>query len=49
MPSLNQQLSPHGAGSRHTRWIVIALLVATAVIGVVLLVVYGGGGSGAGY
>jgi hypothetical protein len=49
MPSLNQQLSPHEAGSRHTRWIVIAVLVAAAVIGVVLLVLYGGGGSGPGY
>jgi uncharacterized membrane protein YdfJ with MMPL/SSD domain len=46
MPSLNQDLSPHGTGSHHTRWIVIAVLVAAAVIGVVLLMVYGGDGTG---
>lgn len=42
MPSLNQQLSPHGDGSR-TRWIVIAVVVTAVAVGVVLLVLYGGG------
>jgi hypothetical protein len=49
MPSLNQQTSQHGAGSRHTRWILIGAVVAAVAVGVVLLAVYGGGGSGPGY
>jgi hypothetical protein len=50
MPSLNQPTSPHGAGSGHARWIVIAAVVAVIVVGVVLLAVYGGGsGSAPGY
>ena len=49
MPSLNQPTSPHGAGSGHARWIVIAAVVAAIVVGVVLLAVYGGGGSAPGY
>jgi hypothetical protein len=49
MPSIDQQhLRPNDSGSHVTRWIVIAVAVA-AVAGVVLLVVYGGGGSAPGY
>jgi hypothetical protein len=46
MASLNQQTSPHGAGSSYRRWVAIAIAVALVAIGVVLLVLYGGGGSG---
>ena len=49
MPSLNQPTSPHGAGSGHARWIAIAAVVAVIAVGVVLLAVYGGGGSSPGY
>ena len=50
MPSLNEQLSPHEGGSRHTRRIVIAVLVAAVLVGFVLLAIYGGsGGSAPGY
>jgi hypothetical protein len=49
MPSLDQQMSPHGTGSHYVRWIVIAAVIAAVALGVVLLVVYGGGGSAPGY
>lgn len=49
MPSLNQQTSPHGTGSSHTRWIAIAAAVAVVAVVVVLLAIYGGGGSAPGY
>jgi hypothetical protein len=49
MPSLNQPTSPHGTGSGHARRIVIAAVVAASVIGVVLIAVYGSGGSSPGY
>jgi hypothetical protein len=51
MPGLNQQMSPHGTGSGHARWIAIAAVVAAVVaVGVVLLVLYGGsGGVSTGY
>ena len=49
MPSLNQQLSPQRGESHTVRWVVIAALVAGAVIGLVLLMTYGGGGSSPGY
>jgi hypothetical protein len=47
MPSLDQQMSPHEAGSHLARWIVIAGVVAAVAVGVVLLMVYGGGGGSA--
>jgi hypothetical protein len=46
MPGLNQQTSPHGAGTGHARWIAIPVVVAAVAIGVVLLVLYGGSGGG---
>jgi hypothetical protein len=49
MPSFDQQTSPHGHGSSHTRWIAAGAVVAVLAIAVVLLVVYGGGGSSSGY
>jgi hypothetical protein len=49
MPSLNQQTSPRGTGSGHARWIAIAAVVLAVALGVVLLVLYGGGGSSTGY
>jgi len=50
MPSIDQQTSPHGTGSRHGRRIAIAAAILVVAIGVVLLVVYGGGGgSSTGY
>lgn len=49
MPSLNQNLGSPETGSRHARWIVIAVLIAAAVVGLVLVVAYGGGSSGPGY
>ncbi len=49
MPALTQPTSPHGTGSGHARWIVIAAVVAAIVVGVVLLAVYGSGGSSPGY
>jgi hypothetical protein len=45
MASLNQQTTPQGTGSGYGRWIVIGLVVAAVAVGVVLLAVYGGGGS----
>ena len=47
MPSLDQHTSPQGSG--HTRLIVIGAGIAVVAVGVVLLVVYGGGGSSTGY
>ena len=49
MPTLNQQMRPHEAGSHHARWIAIAVVVAAVAVGIVLLVLYGGGGSSPGY
>jgi hypothetical protein len=49
MASLNQQTSPQGTGSGYGRWIAIGLVVAAVAVGVVLLVLYGGGGSSPGY
>jgi hypothetical protein len=49
MPSLDQHTSPQGSGSGHTRLIVIGAVIAVVAIGVVLLAVYGGGGSSTGY
>jgi hypothetical protein len=49
MPIGNQQTSPHGTGSGHTRAITIAVVLTVVAIGVVLLVLYGGGGSSGGY
>jgi hypothetical protein len=46
MPGLNQQTSPHGTGSGHARWIAIAVVVAAVVVGVALLMLYGGAGGG---
>ena len=48
MASLNQT-SPHGTGSGYGRWIAIAAVVAAVAVGIVLLAVYGGGGSASGY
>jgi hypothetical protein len=49
MPSLDQHPSPREGGPHVARWIVVAALATAAVIGVVLLVAYGGGGSAPGY
>ena len=49
MLSLNQPTSPHGTGSGHARWIVIAAVVAAIGVGIVLLAVYGSGGPSPGY
>jgi len=49
MPSLNQPTSPHGAGSGHARWIMIAAVVAAIGVGIELLAHYGSGGSSPGY
>jgi hypothetical protein len=48
MASINQT-SPNGTGSGHGRWIAIGAVIAAVVVGVVLLAVYGGGGSATGY
>ena len=49
MPSVNQQTSPQRTGPGRTRWVAITVAVAVVAVGVVLLVLYGGGGSSAGY
>jgi hypothetical protein len=49
MPSINQQTSPHGTGSGHGRRIAILAAILAVAIGVLLLVLYGGGGSSTGY
>ena len=47
MPSLDEQMSRHGAESHRARWITIAVVLAAVAVGVVLLVLYGGGGGSA--
>ena len=49
MTSLNQQTSRNGTPSAYGRWIAIAVVVSVVAVGVVLLVLYGGGGSAPGY
>lgn len=50
MASLNPQTTRHGTGSGYGRWIAIAAVVAVVAVGIVLLVIYAGGGSaGGGY
>jgi hypothetical protein len=49
MPSIDQQTSSRGTGSGRARWIAIAVAVAVLAVGVVLLALYGGGGSSGGY
>jgi flagellar basal body-associated protein FliL len=49
MTTLDQQTSPQGTGSGNRRWIAIAVVVGVVAVGVVLLVLYGGGGSAPGY
>lgn len=49
MASLNPQTTPQGTGSGNRRWVVVAAVLAAVAIGVVLLALYGGGGSGPGY
>jgi hypothetical protein len=46
MASLNQRTSSHGPGSGYRRWVAFGVAVALVAIGVALLVLYGGGGSG---
>ena len=49
MAPFDQQTSPQGTGSHNARWIAIVVAVAAVAVGVVLLVLYGGGGSSPGY
>jgi hypothetical protein len=47
--SPDQRTSQQGTGAGHTRLIVIGAVIAAIAIGVVLLAVYGSGGSSTGY